>query len=295
MVNAVADVPTLTVPASVTVNEDTASASFAMSASLTDTDGSETLSIEISDIPVGTTLTDGSHIFTATAGNQQVDVTSWTLSSLSLTPPANSDQDFTLTVTATATEAENSDQAARVDSINVQVNAVADQPNLTVPSTITVDEDTQSAPFAIDATLADTDGSESLVLEISDVPVGTTISDGIHVFTAATGNTTVDVSTWSLSDLTVTPAENSDVDFTLTVTATATESIGGDQATRSDTIDVVVTAVADQPDLIVPSTITVDEDTSSATFSISACAERSRWQRNAAGRSQRPAGRCHDQ
>ena len=60
-----------------------------------------------------------------------------------MTPPADSDDDFALTVTATATEAANGDRATRVDSINVEVTAVADQPTLTVPSTITVDEDTQ--------------------------------------------------------------------------------------------------------------------------------------------------------
>ncbi len=268
VVEAVADTPTLTVPSTLTVDEDTSSASFAMSAALVDTDGSESLTIEISDMPVGMMLTDGTNTFVSTTGNQQVDVTGWTLGSLSLTPPANSDVDFNLTVTATVTEAENGDQATRVDSINVQVNAVADQPNLTVPATITVDEDIESAAFTIDATLPDMDGSESLVLQIGNVPVGAIISDGVNVFTAATGNTTVDISTWSLTGLTVTPPANSDVDFSLTVTATSTEAVGGEQATRSDRIDVAVTAVADQPDLIVPSTITVDEDTSSATFSI---------------------------
>ncbi len=270
VVNPVADAPSLTVPSTVTVDEDTTSASFAIAAGLTDTDGSETLTVLLNNLPVGVQLTDGVHIFTATAGNQQVNVTTWSLTSLRLTPPVDSDQDFALTVTATATEAENNDQASRVDSINVQVNATADQPNLTVPATIAVDEDTESGPFAISASLADTDGSETLDLQISDIPAGITISDGSHVFTAASGNTAVNISTWSLNDLTITPSENSDVDFTLTVTATATEANGGDQAIRSDTIDVIVTAVADAPHLTVPSTINVDEDTSSATFSIAA-------------------------
>ncbi len=48
-----------------------------------------------------------------------------------------------MTVTATATEAANGDQNSRVDSINVAVSALADQPTLTVPATIVVDEDTR--------------------------------------------------------------------------------------------------------------------------------------------------------
>ncbi len=61
---------------------------------LTDTDGSETLSLSISDVPVGATLTDGTNTFTATGSNTTVDVTNWILTNLSVTPPADSDVDF---------------------------------------------------------------------------------------------------------------------------------------------------------------------------------------------------------
>ena len=65
-------------------------------------------------------------MFTATTGNTTVDITTWTLTNLTVTPPADSDVDFALTVTATATEIANGDQVSRVDSINVKVTAVAD-------------------------------------------------------------------------------------------------------------------------------------------------------------------------
>ena len=121
------------------------------------------------------------------------------MTNLSVTPPADSDDDFALTVTATATEADNSDRATRVDTIDVEVTAVADQPTLTVPSTITVDEDTQSATFTISSALTDTDGSETLTL-------GDQQRAGGHhadrrqrnTFTATSGNTTVDVTDWTL-------------------------------------------------------------------------------------------------
>ena len=267
-VTAVADQPTLTVPSTISVDEDTRSADFTISSAMVDPDGSESLTLEISDVPVGVTLTDGSHTFQATIGNTRVDVSDWALGQLSLTPPADSDANFALTVTATSTETSNSDQHARTDTINVEVTAVADEPTLSVPSTIVVDEDTQSAAFTISSALTDSDSSETLTVTVSDVPAGTTLTDGSHTFTATGGNSTVDVTDWTLTNLAVTPAANSDADFALTVTATATETANGDQSQRSDTIAVEVTAVADQPTLTVPATVTVVEDTSSARFSI---------------------------
>src|SRR3546814_20560561 len=60
--------------------------------------------------------------------------------------------------------------------------------------------------------------------------------------------------TWSLNPadlegLTVTPPANSDADFQLTVTATATEGDSGDTTTQTTMIDVAVNAVAAAPTL----------------------------------------------
>ena len=260
LVTAVADQPMLTVPSTITVNEDSQSAAFAIGSSLYDSDGSETLTVEVADVPIGATLTDGTNSFTATSGNTSIDVSNWVLTNLAISPAADSDIDFTLTVTATATEAANHDQSARVDSILVAVAAVADQPHLSVPSTITVAEDTQSAAFAVSSSLSDTDGSETLRLEVSGIPVGAMITDGLASFTATSGNSTVDITSWALSSLTITPPADSDADFVLTVTATATEAANGDQAVKSDAMTVEVAAVADRPTLTVPSSIVLDEE-----------------------------------
>ena len=124
---------------------------FAISSALVDTDTSESLTLRIDNLPAGATLTDGGNTFTATSGNTAVDVTNWTLTNLTLTPPADSHQDFVLTVTATATEGENGEEASRIDNINVEVAAVADQPSLTVPATVSLLEDATSAPLPISA------------------------------------------------------------------------------------------------------------------------------------------------
>jgi VCBS repeat-containing protein len=183
-VTAVADAPTITV-APATGNEDSAIA-LDVAAALVDTDGSETLSLQIGAIPVGATLSDGSHSFTATAGNTAVDVTGWTLASLTVTPPADSDGDFALTVTATSTEASNGDAATTTASLPVTVTAVADAPALTV-APATGNEDTAIA-LSISPTLTDADGSESLAVQVGAIPVGATLSDGINSFTATPGN-----------------------------------------------------------------------------------------------------------
>src|SRR5262249_38323967 len=64
----------------------------------------------VSGIPVGDTLSDGTglpgHSFTATAGHTLVDVASWTLSSLTITPPLEFEGSFTLTVAATEIDKE---------------------------------------------------------------------------------------------------------------------------------------------------------------------------------------------
>jgi surface adhesion protein len=60
----------------------------AINTALTDTDGSETLSVKISGAPVGSVLSDGhGHSFTVTASNGEANVTGWSLGSLTVTPP----------------------------------------------------------------------------------------------------------------------------------------------------------------------------------------------------------------
>ncbi len=77
----------------------------AISTALTDTDGSETLTVKISGAPVGSVLSDGAgHTFTVTASNGEANVTGWNLGSLTVTPPTYYNGQFNLTVTSTSTE-----------------------------------------------------------------------------------------------------------------------------------------------------------------------------------------------
>jgi len=111
---ATADAPTLTAN-DVSGDEDSAIALDITSAL---TDSSETLSITVSGVPTGATLSAGTD-----NGDGSWTLTPAQLSGLTLTPPSDSDADFTLTVTATSTDG--SDTAQTVDTFDVTVNAVA--------------------------------------------------------------------------------------------------------------------------------------------------------------------------
>jgi len=95
---------------------------------------------------------------------------------------------------------------------------------------------------AIDAYATDKDGSESLKLQISGVPLNATISDGAgHSFTAIAGEQTVDISDWNRSTLVFTPAPNANGLVNLTITATAQD---GNAATVSESINLPIHVIA---------------------------------------------------
>ncbi|WP_267750361.1 Ig-like domain-containing protein [Vibrio cholerae] len=101
--------------------QDTAIPLSEIKASLNDNDGSETLSIALTGIPNGATISDGTNSVTIT-DNQSVDVTNWSLNSLVVTPPDGSHEDFTIKVTVTSTEKANNDQAESTVDIHVIVH-----------------------------------------------------------------------------------------------------------------------------------------------------------------------------
>src|SRR5690606_11276841 len=163
-------------------------------AALTDTDGSESLSVTISGVPAGASLSAG----TQTApGVWAVDPSD--LADLTVTPPADSADDFQLTVTATSTEGENGDTASTTATVDVVVAPDADAPDMTT-SDAAGDEDSAIA-LDIAAALNELDGSESLSVTISGVPEGAILSAGTET---APGIWTLTPA--QLAGLTVTPA-----------------------------------------------------------------------------------------
>lgn len=207
-----------------------------IASSLNDTDGSETLSITIEGVPTGAQL----------SGGVDNGDGSWTLSpedldGLTITPGAHVSGEFSLTVTATTTEAENGDTASVSQQIGLSITPDPDAPIVNV-APISGNEDT-AIPLNIDASLVDQDGSETLSVSITGVPEGAVLSSGTNL-----GNGIWDIDPADLANLTITPPADSNLDFTLGVTATATES-NGEIAETSAEIPVSVFGVADDPTL----------------------------------------------
>ncbi|NQU68663.1 MAG: tandem-95 repeat protein, partial [Candidatus Marinimicrobia bacterium] len=240
-VTAGADVPNLAVsPAS--GDEDTA-ISLDITSSLIDVDGSESLLIDVTGVPVGASLSAGTDL-----GEGHYELTPGQLTDLTITPPNNNDDDFDLTVTATSTESENGDFNTTAPlTLSVTVYAVVDVPTLTTADDVTDEDIPLEVTFS--SALTDTDGSENLELVITGLPEGgtitaiTSIGDGTHIFT-------------------VTPPLNQHDDFTLTVTSTSTEDENDDSADISSNIFIEVLPVNDDPILGDLSDLTTDEDVS---------------------------------
>ena len=144
-----ADAPTLTLSA-VSGTEDTA-ISLNISSALTDTDGSETLSVVISGVPTGAVLSAGTD-----NGDGSWTLTAAQLTGLTITPPANSDADFTLSVVATSTESDGGDTATTTGTLDVTVAANADLASLSA----TLGADLTTSVAAQDIT--GTTGSDTL-------------------------------------------------------------------------------------------------------------------------------------
>lgn len=106
--------------------EDTAIALQSITAQLSDTDGSEHLNLAIGALPVGSLLTDGQHSFTATEAQRVANITSWNLSSLQFTPPAQFSGKLNLQVIATSIELANNSTATVTRNLEIVVTPVTD-------------------------------------------------------------------------------------------------------------------------------------------------------------------------
>lgn len=125
--------------------------------------------------------------------------------SMQFTPKANSDLDLSdIKVSATSTEpTSNTTANSNVEQFDVIVDAVADKPNLDVTYNAGV-EGGKPADLIIKTTLADTDGSESVVkYVINGVPNGFSLSSGTNL-----GNGSWELTPAQINDLKINPPQN---------------------------------------------------------------------------------------
>ncbi|MEQ8288083.1 Ig-like domain-containing protein, partial [Thalassospira sp.] len=227
----VADAPKLSA-GNVTGSEDGAIA-LDLSASLNDLDGgSETLTITISGVPDGATLSAGTN-----NGDGTWSLSPGQLGGLTITPPDNFSGSFDLSVTATSRESNGSTNSTS-SSFTVEVEGVADGATLDVLDA-SGREDTAIA-LNIDTELLD--DSESLSITIKGVPDGATLSAGTD-----NGDGTWTLDPDQLEGLTITPADDFSGEIDLTVLVSTTD--GSDTAVVMEEIKVDVEGVADAPTL----------------------------------------------
>jgi T1SS-143 domain-containing protein len=185
----VPDAPVLTV-ADAQVKEDS-SVFVPVKADLVDP--SETLTVQVSNIPTGSTLTGADWVLIA-PGVYEITLPQGQSynNGFTITPPAQSDVDLTnIVVTATSTESDNT-TATETKTVTVVVDAVADDP------TITGQDDAGLKGTALDVDFQgllgvdNFDNSESIVEYVVTVPTGFTLLDGVNPLTPdINGNVTL--------------------------------------------------------------------------------------------------------
>ncbi|WP_350012902.1 retention module-containing protein [Pseudomonas asiatica] len=123
-----------------------------ISTNLTDTDGSESLSVKLDGIPAGSVVSDGAG-HTVTVGATSVDVTGWSLNGLSIKPPAYYQGSFDVKVTSTATESVGGSKASTEGTIKVTV-----YPDTYTANNLTTDSDSFTGTATSDIIVADISG-----------------------------------------------------------------------------------------------------------------------------------------
>ncbi|WP_417825104.1 hypothetical protein, partial [Thalassospira lucentensis] len=227
----VADAPDL-VAGDVSGSEDSA-ISLNVSAALNDLDGgTETLTIVISGVPDGATLSAGTD-----NGDGTWSLSAGQLAGLTITPADDFSGSFDLAVTATSRES-NGTTASSSSTMTVDVAGVADGATLDV-SNASGSEDSAIA-LSIDTELLD--DSESLSITISGVPDGASLSAG-----ADNGDGTWSLTPEQLEGLTITPADDFSGEINLTVLVSTTD--GDDTAVLMEELTVDVGGTADAPTL----------------------------------------------
>src|SRR6202023_3593541 len=201
-------------------------------------DANALATVVVSAIPLGATLSDGTHTFTASAGNTSVDVHSWNLASLAITP--TNDVNFTLSVAATAKDAEGNLSTTTTATEAVTVKPLA--PTVAPAAASGLEGGSIALNLGTTVNGLSGDANALATLVVSAIPLGATLSDGTHTFTASAGNTSIDVHSWNLASLAITPTN--DVNFTLSVAATAKDAEGNLSTTTTATEAVTVNPLA---------------------------------------------------
>jgi len=249
----------------------------------TDTDGSESLSVLLENIPDGAAFynsdgdsvgqrvsLDGSGNIVADANGDYWYFENGDWEDLFVQPPEDSNEDFDINVIARTTEASNGDYAEATSTLHVDVIGDADQPNVgDGPVVITGDEDSEINPDLAQFASKDTDGSESMSVVISDIPNGVDVymSAGNEDYMSYIGNGKWSVDADHLDDVRMSTSKDFAGTKELTVKFISTEN-DGDVNALTRTVQLTIEAEADKP--VASIGASVIEDSASIELNITA-------------------------
>jgi len=167
-----------------------------------------------------------------------------------ITPAQNCSGSTTITVTVMDEKG-----LKKTQSFDLTVIAIPDHPVLNIIP-ITSGKEDMPIPLTISTHLADNDGSETLSdLTVLSVPAGATLTAGTNQHDGS----------WlvpndMLNGLSIIPSKNNDQDFTLTFQITSTEQSTNKSSLTEKNIQVTVHEQADQPQMLLPASITGNAD-----------------------------------
>ncbi len=199
----------------------------------------ETLSIEISNIPVDSMLRysdSSSEFISVPIVNNAIHLQAFQLNQLQIMLREHGSGVFSLQVEASAMDKIGGSEST-IKTLALTVEAVADMPILTAQDAVGLEDQ----PIALNVSAALTDDSEILAVEFDNVPVEAVLDQGTLV------NTVWHLTSEQLINLMLTPALNFKGQIPLQVRAISTETSNLDTAVQIRDFNVEVIAVADMP------------------------------------------------
>ena len=227
-------------------------------------DPSETFNITISDIPAGAKIIYGGEEQTITNGSVTISNFS-TSTPLTITPPFNSNVNFTLSVTATATDGSVTSASSSPLSIPVTVYGVADTPTITLKDYDSNQSGVQSYTTTeanLDGTaqhkvslsnlienvssIDNTDGSESFTLRITGLAKDFNLGGPATVLVTGTGEERVWViKATDLNNVFITVPKNYSGNVNFKVAGVSTENDGDSKTGALTDVNFTVTPSAE--------------------------------------------------
>ncbi|KFK58749.1 hypothetical protein JS84_23445 [Vibrio vulnificus] len=149
-----------------------------------DTDGSETLVVNISGLPAGAKFTDGKSVLVSDGESSEYSVTGWDLDNIFVLPPSGSSDDFTIHIDAISSEKDSNSSAH--NSTQIDVNVHENAPTIAINDRAVTQED-----IKVSGNVLDNDSDDDNVLSVVTVEVNNQVYGAGEIVQLAEGKLVV--------------------------------------------------------------------------------------------------------